>query len=96
MTKKVTTSWKHKRCNTWATKIKITTTRRVVSNCSKKGGKEKGWSTWGSWVGGSRATISTRDVRWKPPRSKSQWLGGSLTTIAKKEKEDDDQHEDCD
>ncbi len=38
-----------------------------------------------------------RDARWEPQKSKSSWLGELLVVaIKRKEKEDDDQHEDCD
>lgn len=40
------------------------------------------------------AITSTRDAGWSPPRSKSWWLGKSLTIITKREeKEYDDEHE---
>jgi len=44
-----------------------------------------------------RITMSTKNARQGPPRSKSQWLKRLLVATTKREeKEDDDQHEDCD
>lgn len=38
-TKRVANSYKHKKCKTKITKIKITMTKNVVNNCNKKRGK---------------------------------------------------------
>jgi hypothetical protein len=73
-------------------------TKRVVSSYNQKGGKRKWQSTWGPRSKGSQAIArdaSTKYVRLRPLRSRSQWLIGSLATATKKEeKEDDNQHED--
>ncbi len=39
MTRRITSIYKHKRCKTRTTKIKITMIRKVISSCSKERGK---------------------------------------------------------
>jgi len=41
VTKRVVNSYKYKGCKMRTTKIKITTTRKVVTNYNKKKGKER-------------------------------------------------------
>jgi hypothetical protein len=96
-TKRVTHSCKHKKCKIWTTKIKITTTKKVVSNCNQEGGEGKQQLTWRPRARRSQTVISTRDAKQGPLKSKSQWLGRSLVVVAKKEeKENNNQHEDHD
>ncbi len=76
------------------------TTKRVTSSCNQEGGKGRQLSTWRSQLGrlwAATKDVNTRYERFKPPRSNSRWPGRSLAATTKREeKENDNQHEDCD
>lgn len=92
-TKRITNNCNHKKERTRTTKIKITTSKKVATNCNIKKGKRKWWSTWGPQPKRSLAIGNIRDA--KRARSRSSWPWRSLTSTMKRmEKEDNDQHED--
>jgi hypothetical protein len=100
-TKKVASNCKrckHKRCKTQTSKIKITMTKKFISSYNQKGGERRWRSTWGPWprrLWIATKDATTRDVRLRSLRSRSQWRGRSLVAVAKREeKEVHDQHED--
>jgi hypothetical protein len=41
VSRRVANNYKHKRCKTWTTKIKIITTKRVVNHCNQRGRRRK-------------------------------------------------------
>jgi len=82
--KRVVNSYKHKGCKMKTTKIKITTPRKVASNCNKEKGEGRWQSTWGPWSRGLQIATSTRFARFRPLRSKSWWLGRSIVVTMKR------------
>jgi len=82
VTKRSTSNYKHKKCKTRTTKIKITMIRKVVDSYNEEKEKGKWLSTWGLRLGGLQRIASIRDVRREQPRS---WPRGLLVVVTKKE-----------
>ncbi len=89
-----------KKCKIQTAKITIMTTKKVANNYSQEGTEKRQWSTWRLWPKRSQVVtkdVSTKDPRFKPPRSSSWRPWRSLVALAKREeKESNDQHEDHD
>jgi hypothetical protein len=67
-TRKVVSNYKHKRCKTTITKIKIAMTKTIASNCKQERRNGKWQSTCRSRPRRSWLVASIRDARWRPPR----------------------------